>query len=268
MKKTLFLICLTCVLFNCATKITKPNYINFEFKKDSIYVNSKNNFHCPTFNTISDSKNNKTEYIQLQALETKTLLKFDNKEETKKSILKRMKFTVHYGYYDETKQAYDTTYNYALPYLKNKKFKIIQGYNGSFSHNNTVSKYTLDFDTKIGDTIVAARDGIVVKTIVHNTKQGVTNKFRPYGNFIVVYHTDNTFAQYVHLKQNSNFVKVGDTVKTNQPIALSGFTGLTTQPHLHFGVFKSNKKGIYSIPILLDSIKGKKYLKNKTYLND
>lgn len=266
MKKTLFLICFIYVLFNCAPKITKPNHINFEYKKDSIYVNSKNNFHCPVFNTINNLKNNKTEYIQLQALENKTLLKFHNKIETEKSILKKMTFTVHYGYYDETKQVYDTTYNYALPYLKGKKFKIIQGYNGSFSHNNTVSKYTLDFDTKIGDTIVASRDGIVVKTIMHNTKQGVTQKFRPFGNYIVVWHIDNTFAQYVHLKLNSSFVKVGDTVKTNQLIALSGFTGLTTEPHLHFGVFKSNKKGIYSIPILLDSIKGKEFTKNKTYL--
>lgn len=268
MKQYCIIFVLLGILSSCSKNYVKPSYISFEYKNDSIYVKSKNHFHCPVFNTIKNTENNSIKYVQFLPLEIKDILKFHIEEETEKTILKKIRFTKHYGYYEETKQAYDTIYNYSLPYLKGKKFKIIQGYNGSFSHNNTVSRYTLDFNTQIGDTITASREGIVIKTIMNHNKQGTTYKFRPYANYIVVYHSDNTFAQYVHLKQNSNFIKVGDTVTTNQPIALSGFTGLTTEPHLHFGVFKSNKKGIYSVPILLNSLKGQDYSKNKTYLND
>jgi murein DD-endopeptidase MepM/ murein hydrolase activator NlpD len=70
----------------------------------------------------------------------------------------------------------------------------------------------------------------------------------------MIYHADNTFSQYVHLKQFGNFVKIGDSVRANQPIALSGFTGMTTLPHLHFGVYKSTKNGLESISVILDSI--------------
>ncbi|MBT8244206.1 MAG: M23 family metallopeptidase [Winogradskyella sp.] len=73
----------------------------------------------------------------------------------------------------------------------------------------------------------------------------------------MIYYKDNTFSQYVHLKQYGSLVKIGDSIKANQYIALSGFTGWTTIPHLHFGVYKPTENGLESIPILLDSIRAK-----------
>ncbi|WP_299887645.1 M23 family metallopeptidase [uncultured Lacinutrix sp.] len=268
MKLFFLLLSLFILLSSCAKKIIKPSYISFELSNDSIYIKSINNYNCPVFNTIKNLETGKKNYIQFKALETKNILSFHINEEDSISILEKIKFSRHYGYFDKNKQSHDSLFNYELPYLKGKTYKIIQGYNGNFTHNNNVSRYTLDFNTKKGDTITASRGGIVIKSIMNNDKQGTTSKFRPYANYIIIYHKDNTFAQYVHLKKESSFIKVGDSVRINQPIALSGFTGWTTVPHLHFGVFKSSKKGIYSIPIILDSIAGKNYKKNKTYLND
>ena len=110
---------------------------------------------------------------------------------------------------------------------------------------------------KVGDTVVAARDGLVVKVMIEKYKQGTTKKYRNDGNHIMVYHQDNTFSQYVHLKQFGNLVEVGDTIKANQPIALSGFTGWTTIPHLHFGVYKPTDNGLASIPILIEALEAK-----------
>ena len=47
-------------------------------------------------------------------------------------------------------------------------------------------------------------------------------------------------------------MKVGDTVRKGQVIALSGNTGFTTTPHLHFMVFRLNntKVGFESLEIL------------------
>ena len=111
---------------------------------------------------------------------------------------------------------------------------------------------------KVGDTIVATADGVVVRTVTKHNKQGVTEKYKEYGNYIMLYHKNNTFSQYVHLKQNGALVKVGDSVKVNQPIGISGFTGWTTIPHLHFGVYKPAINGLQSIEVILDSIDARK----------
>ncbi|MEU5832966.1 M23 family metallopeptidase [Streptomyces diacarni] len=53
-----------------------------------------------------------------------------------------------------------------------------------------------------------------------------------YGNNIVIKHKDGTYTQYGHL--NSIGVSVGQSVKSGQQIALSGSTGNSSGPHLHF----------------------------------
>ena len=65
-----------------------------------------------------------------------------------------------------------------------------------------------------------------------------------YLNYITIKHSNQEFSQYCHLKQKSSFVKIGDKVKLNQAIALSGNTGFSTEPHLHFQVFKLNNKEV------------------------
>ncbi|WP_296320612.1 M23 family metallopeptidase [Winogradskyella sp.] len=204
---------------------------------------------------IIDRTNDNTLYRQLQATEEKVILSYPEKERDSNGILKKYKFLGYYGVYPF--KAYDTNYNYSLPFLKGYSSKIIQGYDGDFSHYGAFSAKTIDFDMKVGDTITAARDGIVVRVTQKHNKQGTSEKFRDYGNYVILYHEDNTFSQYVHLKQNGSLVKVGDSVKANQPIALSGFTGWTTVPHLHFGVYIPTKTGLASIPIMIDSIQGK-----------
>ncbi|MFK0293948.1 M23 family metallopeptidase [Streptomyces sp. NPDC090442] len=53
-----------------------------------------------------------------------------------------------------------------------------------------------------------------------------------YGNNIVIRMNDGTYTQYGHL--SSIGVTVGQSVTPGQQIALSGNTGNTTGPHLHF----------------------------------
>jgi murein DD-endopeptidase MepM/ murein hydrolase activator NlpD len=44
------------------------------------------------------------------------------------------------------------------------------------------------------------------------------------------------FIEYVHIKQSSASVKVGDRVVTGQPLCLSGDVGFCPSPHLHIQV--------------------------------
>ena len=124
---------------------------------------------------------------------------------------------------------------YELPFQKKKRYKIMQGFNGKFTHSSGQSRYAVDFKMPIGDTIVAARSGYVVLAVSHFMKHG-GKSFKSKANQIIIMHDDGTFAYYVHLDKDGTLVKVNDYVEAGQPIGISGFTGYTTKPHLHFVV--------------------------------
>jgi len=46
-------------------------------------------------------------------------------------------------------------------------------------------------------------------------------------------------TRYQHLKKDGVLVQLGDNVKVQQPLALSGNTGYSTRPHLHFYAFNN-----------------------------
>ncbi|WP_193316015.1 M23 family metallopeptidase [Flavicella marina] len=127
-------------------------------------------------------------------------------------------------------------YPISLPFKTNTKYKVIQGYNGIYSHNHIGSLYAIDFNLRIGDTICASDNGYVVGVIDCYSENG-DREWTDYANYITIYHPkSNLFTQYVHLDKNGSLVKQGDTIKTGQPIAISGYTGFTNHPHLHFNV--------------------------------
>ncbi len=252
MKKLAILFILVLSFLSCAKPILKPSFIQFKVKNGSIYVIAKNKHHFPLAMKTTETKTQIEKFTQLKSQSDSTLFVYSTKSIDTIKILKKLSFIGYYG--DLSIASHDSTYNYSFPFVKNYQSKIIQGYDGDFSHFGDFSAKTLDFEMAVGDTIVASRAGVVSIISVEHNKQGATKAYRKYGNYMILYHDDNTFSQYVHLKQYGNLVEVGDTVKTNQPIALSGFTGWTTVPHLHFGVYKPTKTGLKSIPIRIDSI--------------
>src|SRR5690606_12690475 len=139
-----------------------------------------------------------------------------------------------YNYGDALQTTYDLNYSYALPFKKDSSVKIVQGYNGKFSHQNEKS---LDFGLKIGEEVYAVREGIVVNAVSNNNKNCATKDCAKYNNYLLVYHSDGTFATYDHFKQNGIIVKKGDIISKNQLIGYSGNTGWSKGPHLHLSVF-------------------------------
>lgn len=130
-----------------------------------------------------------------------------------------------------TLKNYDKDYQYDLPFKKGKSFNIYQGYNGNFSHQNENS---LDFSMPEGTEIVAAREGVVTDFVNHNNRGCPTRNCIDQANYITILHPDGTFAQYYHLKQNGVKVNIGDQVEKGDVIGLSGNTGWSKGPHLHF----------------------------------
>ena len=56
------------------------------------------------------------------------------------------------------------------------------------------------------------------------------------GNYLVLDMGDTRFASYAHLQPGSLRVKVGESVKAGQVLALLGNSGNSDGPHLHFQV--------------------------------
>jgi hypothetical protein len=139
-----------------------------------------------------------------------------------------------------------------LPFCKGKSYKIVQGYNGKYSHHTDYSRYAIDFGLQTNDTICAADDGFVVGVIKDYTIGGNDKRFEQFANYITLYHPHSgLYTQYAHLKYNGSLVKVGDTVKQGQAIGLAGMTGFTSIAHLHFNVLIPcpPKDGFKSTPI-------------------
>lgn len=137
-------------------------------------------------------------------------------------------------------EKYDDDYQYWLPFEKGRTQLIFQGYNGNFSHQNTLA---LDFNLKNGDPVHAAREGLVTEVVTKNTKSCPDISCAKYNNYILIMHSDGTFAVYSHLKLNGAAVKPGDTVEKGALIGYSGNTGFSNGPHLHFSVFINSISG-------------------------
>ncbi|MFF3887064.1 M23 family metallopeptidase [Streptomyces sp. NPDC001914] len=86
-----------------------------------------------------------------------------------------------------------------------------------------------DFAVPTGTNVMAAHGGTVVKAGPNGAGDGPA-----YGNAVVIKHANGTYSQYAHLSRID--VHVGQVVSTGQHIALSGNTGNSSGPHLHFEI--------------------------------
>ena len=146
-------------------------------------------------------------------------------------------FRYNYTYYvgDYRSRPYDTAYVYDLPYRGEAGRRVMQGYDGHFSHRG---KAALDFDLPEGTPVYAARAGRVVEVINSNDSGCPDPVCMNFSNLIRILHSDGTIAEYAHLRKNGTTVQEGRKVKVGDLIGYSGNTGYSTAPHLHFAVYQ------------------------------
>ena len=143
---------------------------------------------------------------------------------------------------------------YLLP-LRQSRNRIDQGFGGRFSHNDEQNRYALDFAAGIGTPVVAARAGTVMQVESDFSKAGLKQeKYGGRANFVRILHDDGTMGLYAHLATNGVHVRVGQRVGAGQQIGLSGNTGFTTGPHLHFAVQVNRGMRLVSIPFRMRGV--------------
>jgi murein DD-endopeptidase MepM/ murein hydrolase activator NlpD len=111
----------------------------------------------------------------------------------------------------------------------------------------------IDFVNKIGTPIHAVADGKII----------YKGWMRGYGNVVEIKHKEGYTTLYGHMKGFAN-IRVGQYVKQGKTIGYLGNTGLSTGPHLHFGVLHYGKwinplKIRKSARIILRGYKKKKF---------
>jgi murein DD-endopeptidase MepM/ murein hydrolase activator NlpD len=136
-------------------------------------------------------------------------------------------------------------YVYALPYPAGLTFAVLQGFHGAFSHRGS-NEYAVDFNCPVATPVVAARPGVVVATNARAQGSGTESEFLDdrRANFVLIQHDDGTLGEYMHLSPSGVRVKPGQTVARGQSLGLSGNTGFSSTPHLHFQLMTAAEDGI------------------------
>jgi hypothetical protein len=217
MRKTIFCILGLGLAIGCSKnqKLLKEKYYPFDYSAHYSYANDtlkvvvKNPLNCPLRISLSSPDKSLPDIVaKFGTLTLKeksdTIVRYYLKAQGK--IL--LNFNSLFG--DLNKEIVKE--KLSLPFPKNRTYQIIQGYNGSYSHNTDFSRDAIYFSLKIKDTVCSAADGYVVGVIKGYELAGTTEEWMDYSNYITIYHpVTGLFTQYVHLNKNGSFVKVGDT---------------------------------------------------------
>jgi hypothetical protein len=135
---------------------------------------------------------------------------------------------------DPQARPFDAEYRVPFQY---DRIRVDQGFGGRFSHNDAPNLYAVDFALPEGTPVLAARDGVVFQVATGFQRAGTDReRFANEANYIRVLHDDGSMAVYGHLAPEGVQVRAGQQVRQGQRIALSGNTGYSTAPHLHFVV--------------------------------
>ena len=155
----------------------------------------------------------------------------------------------------------DSVGAYRYPWKGGVSHTVGQGNNNASGSHNSSQAWAFDFSLPAGTEIRAARSGTVewlqenlTATYNPNLPTGPGNTPFPngslqnWGNAVRLRHAGGFTSWYFHIQANGVLVNVGDEVTQGQAIALSGNTGRSTAPHLHFQVQADSTEWGQSVP--------------------
>lgn len=130
-------------------------------------------------------------------------------------------------------EAGDTSYQWPLPVPG--RITSYFGYRKAPTAGASTYHRGIDIAVPTGTAVLAAKEGTVV-TAAYSPSAGY---------YAAVYHGGGVYTYYMHC--TAVCVSVGTKVKAGQMLALSGSTGISTGPHLHFAVYAG---GDYVNPLI------------------
>lgn len=122
--------------------------------------------------------------------------------------------------------------------------RISSGFTSSRKH--PVLGYTrahkgIDFAAPIGTPFYAAGNGTITK-VVTGCRVGDRYCGGGFGNYISIKHNNTYTTEYAHISRMAKGIRVGKKVKQGEVIAYVGTTGLSSGPHLHYGLIYKGER--------------------------
>lgn len=154
-----------------------------------------------------------------------------------KAAMIEMRGKKHYIYHNDDDKYYDQNANEVEGFLLARPVKNarISSYFTKRRFHPVLKKYRphlgVDYAARRGTPIVAAGNGRI----------SFIGRTRGYGNLIKIRHSDGYMTLYAHQKSFRKGMRKGKYVKKGQTIGYVGTTGLSTGPHLHFGLYKHGR---------------------------
>ncbi len=153
------------------------------------------------------------------------------------------------GYYDDHGESSEKS----LLKTPLKFQRVSSGFDRKRMHpilHTTSAHLGIDYAAPVGTPVWAAAAG----TISHRGPAGGA------GNLVMIRHDGGIETAYMHLSKFAGDQKVGQRVAAKTVIGYVGTTGLSTGPHLHFGV---KRNGEYIDPTKLTPMRGKSVTANE-----
>lgn len=137
--------------------------------------------------------------------------------------------------------VHDDRWHYRMPFGGSSPITISQGYDGPFTHKG-LGAYALDFPMPLDTPVLAARGGTLVEIADGHATYSIRTDENEGDNRVMIEHVDGTLSLYAHLRHGGS-ARLGQHVESGDRIGLSGDSGFSTGPHLHFEVFKVRPDG-------------------------
>jgi murein DD-endopeptidase MepM/ murein hydrolase activator NlpD len=148
----------------------------------------------------------------------------------------------------EPSARHDDRVEYAWPFPPGASATVSQGPGGP-THRERAARHAVDFAVVEGTPVLAARAGVVVFLEERYFESGLDYaRFLARSNQVRVLHDDGSMGTYGHLFPQSITVEPGQRVAVGDRLGLSGNTGYSSGPHLHFAVLLHRDMGMVSIP--------------------
>jgi len=161
---------------------------------------------------------------------------------------------LHTAVIGDPKAVHDDRVVYAWPFPPNAKAQVSQGPGGP-THHDAGSRYAVDLSVPEGTPVLAARAGTVVFLESRYFESGMDRaKYLDRANQVRILHDDGSMASYGHLYPKSIDLVPGQRVEVGQQIGLSGNTGYSTGPHLHFVVLVNRDMQMVSVPFRMKGV--------------
>lgn len=114
---------------------------------------------------------------------------------------------------------------YGWPLSTSGRISSYFGYRDAPTAGASTFHKGIDISVPVGTSVLATKSGTVVTSTYSSSA----------GNYIAIYHGNGVYSYYMHC--SSLLVGTGTKVSKGQKVALSGNTGISTGPHLHFAIY-------------------------------